>query len=41
MPRQVGPEHDLDELLEHVLDAAHAAVPFGAAGVFVLDRSLL
>lgn len=30
---------DLDEILAHVLDAVHAAVPYDAGGIFVLNRS--
>ena len=30
---------NLDEILEHVLDAVEAAVPYDAAGIFVLNRS--
>jgi sigma-B regulation protein RsbU (phosphoserine phosphatase) len=31
---------DLDEILEHVLDAVYAVVPYDAAGVFVLNRAV-
>ena len=30
---------NLDEILEQVLDVVHAAVPYDAAGVFVLNRA--
>jgi len=32
---------DLDEILEHLLDEVHSVVRYDAAGIFVLNRSLL
>lgn len=36
--RKVGASLDLEEVLDHVLDALAAVVPFDAAGIFLVDK---